>query len=172
VRTKTKLPEAKASVGPGRTMMKKGIFGGVSAAAALLSVSSAIAAAPNLKLEPGKYVVTITYEVQDQRQNEPRTTTRCITRGDLNDPEAIFNDQTGTPSESISACSVRNLKSSNQRVSYDADCSNRTVHVHGSVSSDGFSVVRAVTPKGNSAVSLKFTVRGRRTGDCSSTAKR
>jgi hypothetical protein len=166
VRTKTKLPEAKASVGPGRTMMKKGIFGGVTAAAALLSVSSAIAGPPNLKLEPGKYVLTITYEVQDQRQNEPRTATRCITRDDLDDPEKIFNDQTSSPAESVTPCSVRNLRSTDRQVSYDADCPNRTVHVKGSVTGNGFSVVRAVTPKGNSAVSLRFTVRGRRTGDC------
>ncbi|HLV94207.1 MAG TPA: DUF3617 family protein [Candidatus Acidoferrales bacterium] len=167
MRTKTKLPEAKASARPGRTMMKKGIFGGVTAAAALFSVSSAIAGARNLKLEPGKYVLTITYEVQDQRQNEPRTATRCITPGDLDDPERIFNDQAGAPAGSAKACSVRNLRSTNQRVSYDADCPNRTVHVDGNVSGDGFSVVRTVRPKGNSAVSLRFTVRGTRTGDCS-----
>ena len=148
-------------------MTKDRVLGVFAVAAALTGISSVVAAASNLKLEPGKYVVTITYEVQDQRQNELRTTTRCITRGDLNDPETIFNDQTSAPAESPKACSVRNLKATNRQVSYDADCSNRTVHVNGSVTADGFSVVRAVTPKGNSAVSLRFTVRGRRTGDCS-----
>jgi hypothetical protein len=147
-------------------MMKNGVLGVFAVAAALAGISSAVAAAPNLKLEPGKYVVTITYEVQDQRQNELRTTTRCITRGDLSDPEKIFNDQTNAPAEGVKACSVKNLRSTNERLSYDADCSNRTVHVDGRVTSDGFSVVRAVRPKGNSAVSLRFTVRGRRTGDC------
>jgi len=148
-------------------LTKNGVLDVFALAAALAGVSSALAATPNLRLAPGKYIVTITYEVQDQRQNELHTTTRCITRGDLNDPEKIFNDQTGTPAESVKACSVRNVRSSNEQVSYDVDCSNRTVHVDGNVSGNGFSVVRAVTPKGNKAVSLRFTVRGRRTGDCS-----
>src|SRR5579863_451669 len=73
-------------------LAKNKVLGPFGVAAALASLSSAIAGAPNLKLEPGKYVLTITYEVQDQRRNEPRTTTRCITRGDLDDPERIFND--------------------------------------------------------------------------------
>lgn len=49
----------------------------VLAAAAMLSALRVCAAAANVDLEPGKYAVTITSEVQDQRQNESRTTTRC-----------------------------------------------------------------------------------------------
>lgn len=140
----------------------------VAVAGSLLAALSTLAAAPNLKLEPGKYVVTVTYEVQEQRQNEPRTTTRCITARDLNDPEKIFNDQTSSPPQNGETCSVKSLKAANRRVSYEADCANRTVQVKGMLGSDGFSVVRTVTPKGNQGVSLKFTVRGERTGDCSS----
>lgn len=150
-----------------RVTMKNLIVGIVGVASAVIGVSSAFAATPNLSLEPGKYVVTITYEVQDQQQNELRTTTRCITRGDLSAPEKIFTDQTGASAHGVKACSVRNLRSTKERVSYDVDCSNRTVHVAGNVSGNGFSVVRAVTPKGTKRVSLTFTVRGRRTGDCS-----
>lgn len=150
-----------------RTMKKCRVLGVFGAAVVIASLSSAFAGTPNLTLKPGEYVLTITYEVQDQRQNEPRTAMRCITRDDLDNPEKIFNDQTSAPAESVTSCSVRNLRSSDRRVSYDADCPNRKVHVNGSVTSNGFSVVRAVTPKGNSAVSLRFTVRGRRTGDCS-----
>lgn len=151
----------------GRMTWNRGFFAAV-VASGLLATVSTLAASPNLKLEPGRYVVTVTYEVQEQRQNAPRTTTRCITRRDLNDPEKIFNDQTSSPAQNAEACSVKSLKTANRSVSYEADCANRTVHVQGTLGSDGFSVVRTVTPKGNQGVSLKFTVRGERTGDCSS----
>jgi hypothetical protein len=146
---------------------KNAVFGLVALASVLACIFSAYSASPSLELEPGKYAVTITYEVQDQRQNEPRTATRCITARDLDDPEKIFNDQTGAPPGSSEACSVRNLKTTNQGVSYDADCSNRTVHVQGHLSATGFLVVRTVKPKASARVSLKLTVRGTRTGDCS-----
>ena len=149
------------------TMTKKGFLTVVAVASAFAGSLNTLAAVPNLKLEPGRYIVTITYEVQDQRQNESRTATRCITRRDLDDPEKIFNDQTSSPPGNGQACSVSGLKTTNRRVLYEADCANRTVHVKGSLGSDGFSIVRTVTPKGNRGVSLKFTVRGRRTGDCS-----
>ena len=139
----------------------------VTVTAALAGAWAAFAGTPNLNLKPGKYVVKITYEVQDQRQNELRTTTRCITRRDLDDPERILNEQTSAPAESVKTCSVRNLRSTNRQISYDADCANRTVHVDGNVSGNRFSVVRAIIPKRNKAVSLRFTVRGRRTDDCS-----
>ncbi len=150
-----------------RMTSSRGLLAAV-VASGLLATVSTLAAAPSLKLEPGRYVVTVTYEVQDQRQNEPRTTTRCITRLDLNDPEKIFNDQTSSPAQNGEACSVKSLKTVNRTVSYEADCANRTVQVKGMLGSDGFSVVRTVMPKGNQGVSLKFTVRGERTGDCSS----
>lgn len=124
-------------------------------------------AAPILKLEPGRYTVTITYEVQNQRQNEPRIAIRCITAEDLRDPETIFSDQTASPQTTGETCSVKKLRSGDGTLSYEAECPNRTVHVEGTWSSDGFSVVRRVTPKGNETVLLKFAVRGRRIGDCS-----
>jgi hypothetical protein len=131
------------------------------AAAALAGMFSMPGAIANVKLRPGKYIVTITYEVQEQRQNEPRIATRCITLNDLADPERLFNDQ-----QNGSECTVRNLVSGDRKIQYDADCPNRTVHVEGDVSGQGFSVVRLVTPRSNQGVSLKIAERGTRTGDC------
>lgn len=125
-----------------------------------------VAAAANVDLKPGKYALTITYEVQDQRQNESRSGTRCITARDLDNPEKIFNDQVAATPKEEEACSVKGLKSAGGKISYDAECSNRMVHVEGNLSGTEFSVVRTVKPKAGEEVSLKFTVRGRRTGDC------
>ena len=124
-------------------------------------------AAPIVTLEPGRYTVTITYEVQNQRQNEPRIAIRCITAEDLGDPEMIFSGQAASPQTKGQECAVKKFRSTNRMLSYEAECPNRTVHVEGALSADGFSVVRSVTPKGNEKVQLKFAVRGRRTGDCS-----
>ena len=133
---------------------------------ALAGAFGALAAAANVELRPGKYTVTVTYEVQDQRQNQSRTSTRCVTQQDLGHPEKIFNDRTGAAPKQEDTCSVKNFKSEGGKISYDAECANRTVHVEGNVSGTGFSVVRTVTPKASAGVSLKFTVRGTRTGDC------
>lgn len=146
--------------------MRNAIFGVVTVAGVLAGIFGAPSTAPSLGLNPGKYAVTVTYEVQEQRQNEPRTATRCIATRDLSDPEKIFNDQPSPPQGNGEACSVKNLKSANQQISYDADCSNRTVHVQGHVGPTGFLVVRTVKPKASARVSLKLTVRGTRTGDC------
>ena len=131
------------------------------------SVSTA-AFARDVALRTGKYAFTVTYEVQGERQNESRKAMRCIRQSDLSDPESIFTDGIATAKQG-EACSVRSLKSGDGKISYDADCSNRTVHVEGQLSSAGFSVVRTVTPKASAGVSLKFTVRGKRLGDCAAT---
>lgn len=146
--------------------MTKSALCGVVAVLAGACILSVFARTSNLNLRPGMYVVTVTYEVQDQRESEPRTATRCISNRDLNEPESIFAAQTSGSADSERTCSVRNLKTANDRVSYDADCSNRSVHVNGNVNGDEFSVVRMVRPKGNQLVSLRFTVHGKRTGDC------
>ena len=141
---------------------------GVKSAAmiAVATLFGGLAAAANVNLKPGKYALTITYEVQNQRQNESRSGTRCITMGDLDNPERIFSDRVAAqPKEEVS-CSVKQLRNIGGKISYDAECSNRTVHVEGNVSATGFSVVRTVKPKTSQGVSLKFTVRGTRTGDC------
>lgn len=125
-----------------------------------------VAEAANVDLKPGKYALTITYEVQDQRQNESRSGTRCITLRDLDNPEKIFSDRVTVRSKQEESCSVKQLRNIGGKISYDAECSNRTVHVEGNLSGTEFSVVRTVKPKASEGVSLKFTVRGRRTGDC------
>src|SRR6185437_5650342 len=122
--------------------------------------------ARNVGLRPGKYAFTVTYEVQGERQNQSRTAMRCIRQNDLSDPENIFTDRIATAAKQEETCSVRGLKSGDGKISYDADCSNRTVHVEGTLSAAGFSVVRTVTPKASAGVSLKFTVRGKWLGRC------
>lgn len=136
----------------------------------LSSLSGVLAAPATVELKPGKYAVTITYEVQDQRPNESGSATRCIRQRDLDSPEKIFNDRIVATTQD--ECSVKNLKSAAGKISYDAECSNRTVHVQGNVSDTGFAVMRTVRPKASEGVSLKFTVTGRRTGDCEMTGKR
>ncbi|MGB7022740.1 MAG: DUF3617 family protein [Candidatus Acidiferrales bacterium] len=142
----------------------------VIALAGLFGAHAASGAGVNLKLKPGKYALTITYEVQDQRQNESRNVTRCITPQDLSSPEKIFNDRIAAAPKKEDACAVKDLSSTGGKVSYDAECSNRLVHVEGNLSRTEFSVVRTVKPKASQGVSLKFTVRGRRTGDCATTS--
>lgn len=124
------------------------------------------AATANVDLKPGKYALTITYEVQNQRQNESRSGTRCITPHDLDNPEKIFSDRVTVRPEQEESCSVKQLRNIGGRISYDAECSNRMVHVEGNLSATEFSVVRTVKPKASQGVSLKFTVTGRRTGGC------
>ena len=127
---------------------------------------AAAAFTSDVDLRTGKYAVTVTYEVQGERQNQSRTAMRCIRQNDLSDPENIFTDRIATAAKPEEACSVRGLKSGDGKISYDADCSNRTVHVEGELSAAGFSVVRTVTPKASAGVSLKFTVRGKWLGRC------
>ena len=142
------------------------IAGFILLTAAVPNGRRAFAAAPSLGLTPGEYVLTITYEVQEQRQNQSRTATRCVRPKDLANPEEIFNDRTDAQEEKEESCAVKNLKSGNGRISYDADCANRSVHVQGNLSDTGFSVVRTVKAKASQGVSMKFTVRGTRTGAC------
>lgn len=146
--------------------MKRNGAPGIIALILLSCFFMTLAAAANVDLKPGKYTVMLTYEVQDQRQNESRRATRCIRQRDLDNPEKIFNDRTDAQQKKKEGCSVTNLKSIEGQISYDADCSNRNVHVQGKVSETGFSVVRTVTPKGNEGVRLKFVVSGMRTGEC------
>lgn len=150
-------------------MMKRsrGVKSAAVIAAAILC--GGVVAAANVDLKPGKYVLTITYEVQNQRQNESGSGTRCITPRDLDNPERIFSDQVTVRPKQEESCSVKQFRNIGGKISYDAECSNRTVHVEGNVSATGFSVVRTVKPKVGQGVSLKFTVRGTRTGDCLTT---
>ena len=136
--------------------------------AAMIGVGSLfgpLTAPGNVDLKPGKYALTITYDVQGVRQNESRTTTRCVTPGDLDKPERIFNDRIAAGPEE--ACFVKDLKIAGGTISYGAECPNRLVHVEGNLSGTGFSVVRTVRAKGSQAVALKLTVQGKRKGDCS-----
>jgi hypothetical protein len=146
----------------GAAVTRDGTFGTIAAAAALAGMFGTSLVTAKVKLQAGRYNVTITYEVQEQRQNEARITTRCITAEDLSDPERVFNDQGNRE-----GCTVRNLMSGNRKIRYDAECPNRTVHVEGELSGQSFSVVRIVKPNGNQGVSLKLAERGTRTGDCS-----
>lgn len=135
--------------------------------AVLASLLATFAAATSINLKPGKYALTITYEVQDQRQTETRTMMRCITQSDLQNPEMIFTDQAFTGNKEQGACLMKELRKAGAQISYEADCLNRGVHVEGNVSRSGFSVTRTAKSKTGEGISLKFIIRGRRTGDCS-----
>lgn len=125
-----------------------------------------VASARNVDLKPGRYEVTVSYEVQHERQSQSQTTARCIRTQDLGNPEEIFNDRTGPMRKKEEICTVKGFKAVADRISYDADCSNRTVHVEGTVDESSFSIVRMATPKVGQAVPVKLVIRGRRTGDC------
>ena len=145
--------------------------GGLSVLISVLALCPALAASTDVKLKPGRYAVTITYEVQDQRQNELRRGTRCITPGDLGHPERIFDDNLTSPHPARDSCSVRNWKAARGKISYEADCGNRKVRVQGAVSGTEFSVVRRVWLKEGREAALKLMVRGRWTGDCAGGGK-
>jgi hypothetical protein len=147
-------------------MMKRDCGMKSAAVIAVVVLCGGVAAAANVDLKPGKYALTITYEVQNQRQNESRSGTRCITQRDLDNPEKIFSDWVTARPRQEESCSVKQLRNIGGKISYDAECSNRMVHVEGNLSGTEFSVVRTVKPKASQGVSLKFTVRGRRTGGC------
>lgn len=119
-----------------------------------------------VNLEPGEYDFTVTYEIQGEQPARPKTTARCITREELDQPEEVFNDSSAAPRKENEPCAVKNLKGSGGKISYDADCSNRLVHVEGRVSRTEFVVVRNVRPKGSQGVPLRFTLWARRTGSC------
>lgn len=136
-------------------------------AAAVLASCAPLATAASVELQPGKYAFAVTYEVQDQRQNESRTGTRCIVPADLDNPEKIFNDRLLAGEKSDESCTVSRLKTGGGMISYDADCQNRLVHVEGRVGSTDFSVVREVKPKASQGVSFKLTLMGKRMSDCS-----
>ncbi len=141
---------------------------GVKGAAVIVvaSLFGGLAAAASVQLKPGKYALTITYEVQNQRQNESRSGTRCIAPRDLDNPEKIFSDRMAALPKEEESCLVKRFRNVGGKISYDAECANRLVHVEGNLSGTEFSVVRTVKPKASQGVSLKFTVRGTRTGDC------
>lgn len=147
-------------------MMKRNWELKSAAVIAVAGLFGSVAAPANVDLKPGQYALTITYEVQNQRQNESRSGTRCITAHDLDNPEKIFSDRVTVRPKQEESCSVKQLRNIGGKISYDAECSNRMVHVEGNLSATEFSVVRTVKPKTSQGVSLKFTVRGTRTGDC------
>lgn len=140
--------------------------GRVAISVTLAGLFGASAFCAQVPLKPGQYAMTVTYQVQNERQNQMRSGTRCVTASDLENPEAIFSDEITRLQTDETKCSVGNWKNTGGRISYDAECSNRTVHVEGSLSETQFSVVRTVTPKTSPKVLLKFFVTGRRTGDC------
>ena len=127
--------------------------------------------ARNVDLRPGKYAFTVTYEVQGERQNESRTAMRCIRQSDLSDPENVFTDRMSTAPKQEEACSVRNMKNADGKISYDADCSNRSVHVEGTLGPAEFAVVRTVRPRGNQSAVLRLIIRATRTRDCASSSE-
>jgi hypothetical protein len=136
-------------------------------AGALLIVPLGSAWATPLDLTPGKFLLTVTYEIQGQQPGKPNTSSRCIAASDLDNPEKIFNDRAFAGFKADESCTVKNLKNADGRISYDADCSNRVAHVEGTLLNAEFSVVRDVKPKSSRGVSLKLTLTGKRTGDCS-----
>lgn len=137
------------------------------ALAVIFLIGGSACAAEQLPLKPGEYILTITYEVQEQRENQAHVVTRCITRVELDDPERIFTDENAAKQ---SSCPVRNLQTSAGRISYDADCHSRSVHVEGTLGAAEFAVVRTVRPKGNQNVTLKLTIRANRSRDCANSS--
>lgn len=148
-------------------MMKKAASVKTATIATLAALFTTLAGAASVDLKPGKYALTITYEVQDQRQTETRTMVRCITQSDLQNPEMIFTDQAFTENKEQNVCLVKDLRKAGGQVSYDADCLTRGVHVEGNVRGSSFSVTRTVKLKTGEGIPLKFIIWGRRTGDCS-----
>jgi hypothetical protein len=136
----------------------------------LLAAAPGRAAAGNatakVNLEPGEYEFAVSYEIQGQQSARSKTAERCVTPDELNSPEDIFSDSEPDGHKVSEPCKVKNLKERGQKISYDAECSNRLVRVEGTVKPTEFSVVRDVRPKTTHGVSLKFKLQGRRTGDC------
>jgi hypothetical protein len=146
-----------------RVVVLATMFSFFAAVPSLLAVSNATA---KVDLRPGKFEFTITYEIQGEQSAASKTAARCVTPEQLDNPEEIFTDSAVDKHKSNASCKVENLKDSGEKISYDADCSNRLVHVEGTVSGTEFLVVRNVKPKASKGVSLKLVLRGRRTGDC------
>lgn len=135
-------------------------------AIAMACLLTTVATARSVDLKPGRYEVTVSYEVQHERQNQSQTAAKCIRPPDLGSPERIFNDRVDDVPNLEEACRVKDFKSGSGKISYDAECSNRMVHVEGTVGEAEFAVVRTVMPRTGQAVPLKFMIRGKRTGDC------
>ena len=136
----------------------------------LLAAVPGLAATGNetakVNLEPGEYEFAVSYEIQGQPSARSKTGESCIAPDELNSPENIFRDSELDGHKVSEPCKVKDLKERGQKISYDAECSNRLVRVEGTVKPTEFSVVRDVRPKTTHGVSLKFRLQGKRTGDC------
>jgi hypothetical protein len=144
--------------------MLKQIF----AMAICCSIAAVVLASPeSIHLKPGRYAVSQQMKVNGQAEPESRPDSRCITASDLQNPEAVFNAASLGEFRADATCVVRSLKADGSKVSYDADCSNRIVHVDATLVSEGeFSAVRSVTAKSARGVSMVYKLGGKRTGDC------
>jgi len=140
----------------------------VFATAICCSIAAVVLAAPEtIRLKPGRYAVSQQMSVNGKAEPESRPDSRCITPTDLQNPEAIFNAASLGEFRADATCVVRGLKADGSKVSYDADCSNRTVHVDATLLSDGeFTAVRSVTAKSARGVSMIYKLGGKRTGEC------
>jgi len=137
-------------------------------AGACCAIALTVIAAPeSIRLKPGRYEVLQQMMVNGKAEPESRPDSRCITTTDLQNPEAVFNAASLGEFRADATCVVRGLKADGSKVSYDADCSNRTVHVDATLLSDGeFTAVRSVTAKSARAVSMVYKLGGKRTGEC------
>lgn len=130
----------------------------------------AFAADPTVNLQPGKYEIATTVEMTMNGVSKAypsKTAIRCLTSAQLADPEHVFNERVGANYHPDPSCTQHSLKSSSTSVSYDEDCSNRTVHVDAALSSTSYSAVRKVLPKDPRAPHMTYKVSGKRTGECS-----
>lgn len=118
-----------------------------------------------MELKPGKYQVKTRTALAGHDQGEDRGKTLCITSTDLEDPERIFNERFFLTHKADPTCTTKNLQNEHGKLSYDEDCDDRLIHVDATLFEGEYAAVRTVNPK-SGAISVTFTMTGKRVGDC------
>jgi Protein of unknown function (DUF3617) len=124
---------------------------------------SASAAAPDNGPKPGNYEVNAVWILQGQsRPGAPAQS--CLNQKDLNNPERVFNVSTVRDARN---CTITNLVYANGKISYDVDCGQLFIHVKGTYTETGYSVIRTLGIKGKPTdTSSQIQLNAKRTGDC------
>lgn len=131
----------------------------------------AFAADPAVNLQPGKYEITTTVEMTmngSSKTYPPQTTAHCLTADSLADPEQVFNERIVLAARyhPDTSCTQHGLKNTPTSVSYDEDCTNRSIHVEATLSSTSYTTIRRVVPKDPRAPQMTYNIAGKRTGEC------
>ena len=132
------------------------------------------AAGPNMK--PGLWEVTVKMEMLGMPQGmPPRTSQRCITPKDTEDPSKVGPGDAGRPGKGASDCTMSNYRMQGNTASWEMTCKGpEQMKGTGSITYEGdrySGVNRMSMNQGGKPTQMTMTYSGRRLGDCKPGAK-